>query len=1128
MEEHIGSHAFRLMTGRVVLVLAVVIGLIAIVLLAVPLLLNTERVKRGLLDEFEQRTGHRVETEDLRLTIFPRPRLDLHDVKIFDGQSEKALLAADHVNIALQVAALLEGRAAVSYVVLDRPRMTLRHHSFEQWTIGERTPETGREESGRPLSLLTVVRNVLIVDGAVTIVDQSRSGQREPVQLTSLQVTMAEQIPGRRTRVQLSGEMAQKSAGSAWLNVDGSLVLLNGTQAGEPREEAGPLQAEGTIRLHNLDVRHIAGWFDLPRGPAQFVPPAQFVGHLRLVPRPDGYDLILTDWRAEISELLVRGAITVTGLGTALPHMSATVSASAVGLEDLYGKVPQEWLPVEIRNKLVEHAVDGFVTLRDTYVTGPLTNDGRLAVSGTVELRDGRFLPGEAHPAVRDVSATVLYDLKQIRVARLRGNYGPVHVSDGTAVITDWKGEPLVDLRISAEADAENTIAFLNNVDRFPRIGMSLREFENVSGTVEATAHVSGQPGKGDLDLVEASVAIRNLGFLHRTLALPFREFQARVNIFPTEMQLEHLEGHAGFARVEGAGTVTLSGTPSFKDVALRFTADGKDLARWLHHAGAEKFRPSVNGYMLLSAAVTGDVRMPRFHGRLTLDGADFKIPHVLSKVRGAPAGIRFEGQLLQDLVLSVKRCEVIFPPVRLTGAGRIHLADDWEFRARIQSDTLLLDKLPRGVRLGPLSAGVIKAGLRMEGRATDRASWVTTGRLHFDEGVLEEQFKEPVENFSMRLRFDGKNIEIRRVAFTIGDSDIRLSGSIAGWLETPRAKLVVESSQMNAASLQLMSSQGSSSPSDAFPVLRSWWADGSVEATVLIDYAYYERTLLSGLSCRVRFERGTLTIDRISADTDEGHLGGRFAITVPNQGPRVVRSAFRVSGVPAERLSSLLYEEPRISGWMAASGRFQGEIGRSRVLYASLNSKRPISIIVENGHLYYAPAISKVLAIMNLPALLKGRIDLTKDGMPLDHLKLVFGVEDGVVHITEFLLDSPILKISATGRYDFVEDNFDAVLVASPLGQYSDLLKSVPLFGKLFAGERQGFDTAIFEIKGPAKDPKVVYLPAESLMAGAKGTAKLALDLLVNAITLPAKAFSMAEDEPVDDDEVQEARKGT
>lgn len=50
------------------------------------------------------------------------------------------------------------------------------------------------------------------------------------------------------------------------------------------------------------------------------------------------------------------------------------------------------------------------------------------------------------------------------------------------------------------------------------------------------------------------------------------------------------------------------------------------------------------------------------------------------------------------------------------------------------------------------------------------------------------------------------------------------------------------------------------------------------------------------------------------------------------------------------------------------------------------------------------------------------------------------------------------------------------------------------------------GFDTAVFELKGSADKPQLRYLPAESLMTGVKGTAQLAFDILVNAITLPQK----------------------
>ncbi|MGE3976556.1 MAG: AsmA-like C-terminal domain-containing protein, partial [Nitrospira sp.] len=879
--------------------------------------------------------------------------------------------------------------------------------------------------------------------------------------------------------------------------------------------------------IHRLDVRYLAGAFGLRPVPSGFVPPIQLLGHLRLVPRSAGYDLIVTDWRAGFSDVSLQGTADVTGLGTTAPRVSADLSSSSVPLKQTLNQVPTEWIPPDLRNKLFEHAVEGFVSVHDTHVEGALGQDERLHIAGTVEIRNGRFLPGGTHPAVRELSATVFYDLEQIRVTALRGIYGPVHFSDGVVLITEWRQDPMVDARISGEVGAADLITLLNNQGRFPQMTMSLSQYEQVTGEVGMVAHVTGRPGKGDLDIEEVSVAIHHLGFRHQNVPVPFRQIEAAVRILPKEVHLVHLSGHAGFARVEAGGSVTLEGEPSFQGVALKITADGEDLAPWLRGAGGEKFKPNVEGLILLNVSIAGHVRVPRFQGRLTMDGAALEVPHVFSKSKGAPAGIRFEGELHEDRLLSVRRCELILPPVRLTGQGHIRLADELEFQTRIASDALSLKQLPRGVRLGPVSAGLIKAELKMEGRATDRASWVTSGRLHFDNGVVEEQFQDPIRNVFMRLHFDGKNIDLQRLAFTVGDSDIRLSGSIADWLEAPRAKLVVQSSQISVESLALKASSGSSS-SDSFPVTRSWWANGSVEATLLIDSVYYERFLLTGLSCRVRLERGTLTIDRISGDTDDGHLAGRVILNTPERGPRSVRSMFGVSGVPVDRIFSLIDEQPRISGWMAARGAVQAELNEEGLFRSSINSRRPITIVIQNGRLYSPPVISKVLLLMNLPALLRGRTDLTKDGLPLDRLKVVFGVEDGIIKINEFLLDSPVLKISATGQYNFMDDKYDAVVVASPLGQYSDLLKSVPLFGKLFAGERRGFDTAVFEVKGSAKDPNVIYLPAESLMFGAKGTAKLAFDLLVNAITLPQEAFSMADDNsPVEEDAVQEGHRG-
>ena len=246
-----------------------------------------------------------------------------------------------------------------------------------------------------------------------------------------------------------------------------------------------------------------------------------------------------------------------------------------------------------------------------------------------------------------------------------------------------------------------------------------------------------------------------------------------------------------------------------------------------------------------------------------------------------------------------------------------------------------------------------------------------------------------------MVLHFDRQNIDVRHVMFNIGDSDIRITGSIAHWLDAPRGKLVVQSSQVDLQSFQTTGETKASSQA-VFPILTSWWAGGKVDATLFIDHLYYQRFLLSGFSSHVSFEHGVLRVDRISADTSEGHLKGRVVVDQPKSGTGQVRSYFRGSGIPVDRLLRFFDKEVLLSGWLSASGKIQGEFERNRLLPPSLASQRPIQVVIEEGRIFNVPVISKLLSIMNLPALLQGKIDLIKEGMPLDRSKAVMAVENG------------------------------------------------------------------------------------------------------------------------------------
>jgi hypothetical protein len=130
--------------------------------------------------------------------------------------------------------------------------------------------------------------------------------------------------------------------------------------------------------------------------------------------------------------------------------------------------------------------------------------------------------------------------------------------------------------------------------------------------------------------------------------------------------------------------------------------------------------------------------------------------------------------------------------------------------------------------------------------------------------------------------------------------------------------------------------------------------------------------------------------------------------------------------------------------------------------------------------------------------------VDLEKEGLPYNKITATVFARNGLLETENMILDSPIVKITAAGHYDLPTDQIDMVWAVSPFGSYSQFLKTIPLFGRLFAGDRKGIATALFSVKGSIQDPEVTYLPMKSFATGMTGLAQLAFDILKNTVMLP------------------------
>ena len=1081
-------------TGQVLLFMALFLVILCVgAVLALPWLVNRPASMAALLQEIEARTGHRISIEQSHMEIFPSPRLALMQPRLYDSASSMPMVIAERVEIVLQWLPLLDGRIVAKDLVIDRPRVTIRRWPNGNWSLGEDDSPADSSDSPRPLALFQAVRNLLVIQGAVTLVDESASTPA-PLPITVTQGALSSDMMGRRAMLRLSGEIPQARGQAAFL-YEGSLTQT---------DEGQGIQAEGDLRIHRLDVRHaLSHWLGDGRISDGFAEPAQLTAHLRWVPRAEGFDLLADDVRAELADVSLQGSGGVLGIGTLQSRFSSTMSAPPVTVRRLLSELPSAWISDQLRAQFTDHAVEGVITLQTLSIAAEIRPGARPRVNGLVAIRNGRFTLAPQHPPVEALSVNIGLDAGQLRMTELRAQCGPIRLTGEDLLITQWATDPHIDVKISGTAPVAGLVETVRRLDEFPLLRDLMTQVEQPTGDVEMIAHVMGRPLSGQpLALVDADLRLQRGGGRSALLPMPVRQVEAHVTATPTLVAIEHFDGWMGPAAFEAHGSVTLVEGRAYSDVTLSMNVEASEVKSWLVEQADRDMIPELDGSIRLHAAITGQLGHPRFKGLVDLRQAGLRIPDRLTKPLQAPAAVEFEGQLDQANRLVIRHLDLRFPPVKIAGSGTIDLDGDMAFSANVSSGKVAIDRLPKGVVLGPVRAGMLDATLHMEGRMKDRASWRTSGHIRFDEGTIKlDHIDEPIRSAFVTLRFDDDRIHIPRMAFHVGASDLRISGSIAQWADYPKARLVVESSQIDLAAFR------GSTPSEPF------WSEVTLNAFLFADHVYYKKFLLTDLSTKIIWDHGLLTVERVSGDTNDGHLAGQVKIRMRNGQMDQARSTFRVSGLPAERVLSPFQDKPVLSGWVTTSGKVQADFERGVLLPAGLTSRQPLQILVQDGRLYQVPVLSSLLSILNLPAVLQGQVKFDEDGLPFDRLKLVGSLNNGVVTAKEFLLDSPILKISGTGRYDPVADEFDMVLATSPLGSYSDMLKRIPLFGHLLSGDRQGFDTAVFELKGSANKPQLRYLPAESLMMGVKGTAQLALDILVNAVTLPQKAFSLAED---------------
>jgi uncharacterized protein involved in outer membrane biogenesis len=1103
----------------------VVIALIVVLLIGgggffifAPYLTGEDYLKDFFLQQLEQSIGRKIDVHRIKLVLFPRIRLELTQVTIYDRNSDDILLSAKKLDLVLRFLPLLRKQVVGKRLLIEEPTLTLRRDRSGHWNLLDQVVQGGLadQDAVQTISRIFRLREATLVKGKLLIIDDARPDGTRSMTLESVEASLVIRAERGQADLQVSaGHAGDKGLSDISLGGTISTAQRQMMAIGDSSASEAALQFDGTLEAANQNLREVADFFGPRPVPEHLQGAVNVHSHVRVVPGVAGYDVVLSDLSANLEQLRLTGQASLSGLLTPQPTFALTFATSPIQLSRLLATVPAEWVHPQLPAIIQDREIDGMLEVVSATVTGSSMAGPQLSLTGEFRVKQGQALIGGSHVPAKDLAAMVSVETGRLRVSNLSGLYGTIHMNESKALVSFLEAGPWLEMDITGEMAAADLLEFLAKTVKSEQLSRALAASREVEGNAAPTFRMVGplnQPG--GVTFAGGEITVQRVSLTNPLLPERVTALQGRFVLSDGGTQFDQVTGHLGDLALEISGGITGGSGSTFQDFLIRVNGDAGHMAKLLPSKAipAGMIEGLVNGAVVLN----GPTVSPHIRGEVVLTESKVTLPDLVEKPIGAQATVEFEGMIPPASGVLLDRLELSVPPIRLPVKGKIQLGERFSIDAALSTGTLSLSRVPEWIAKGGFEAGNIELSLDMKGKGPDWKTWRTTGWLALTNGLMNVKGTEgPIQDLYLRVRFVKSGAEIKRLSFRLLDSDVTLEGTIRNWTAKPTITAKIEANQMD---LDLLIPKGHRSPIREF--LETLAATSKVQATASMARGHYKHLKFGSLSARITIQDGVLDLDRVSGQSTNGEVAGRLVVQLPRKEPADAELSLRATGLLVEDALKFLGPKAGMAtGEARVTGTIRGHGKNPHGLYPTLNGK--VEVLLENGRIFKSEerAVWKIISILNLPAVLQGKVDLEKDGLPYNKISASLLVRNGLFETENLIIDSPIVKITAAGNYDLPTDQIDMVWAVSPFGSYSQFLKTIPLFGRLFAGDRKGVATALFSVKGSIEDPEVTYLPMKSFATGVTGLAQLAFDILKNTVMLPIDLMTPDEEKPADKD---------
>lgn len=1073
---------------------------------------NPQALQTWVLQQVDRSFGTKIRIGHLQVSLFPDPQVDLFDVSL-GAEEGDPYFRASHVTIEMLILPLLSGQIMPKNLMIDRPELTIRRGADGLWGIPFQNGNSMQTES---LNELWLISAFSMANGRIQLRDESRVPVTRELVLENVHVELERPARLAMAEFTASASVRQKEA-EAVLSLSGTMEALRsavGSRLAARSDAVPPVTITGRAHMEKTDLEQIAAFFNFSALPLSAYGLTSTQTAFRITPGVQGYDLVLSEFELQTQVVQLHGSANVSGiLSDETPALFLTVSSNPLSIHTLLDLFPQNSLPDALHEAMQADKFGGKVEVISASIAGSQRADVGFSLVGEFAIADGYLDFGEVWGRAEQIDGRIVLRPEEARFFDAHGIYESIAVSAGRGTLNlhdpDWG----FSTELHGYVPTDKFVPILHKVfDKNDTLG-PLRSLKGTKGGGQLTIRFAGPLARfEEIGFQDAVYVVEGGGLDIPELDKSLSNISGNVTFTRQEMGFERVTltmGRSGFAI---NGGIRFGGNPTFEDLRVQGVVETQEW--WGADRSRGRAKGAVHGTATVDATIRGPVRVPSFAGHVNFDRVAMTFPGFFSKARGIPGSLDLEGRFRTSGEVALSKIDVSLLPLRVTGRGSVQTGRFGGVNLAVAAEPVDISLLPEGMLLGDgaLKSGHVEISLQLMGSGSDWRNWKKDGWLALTDGVYEKPgLDEKVTDIFLRLKLTGHLAEVKRLEFHILTSQADAKGTIRNWETQPVVALELNSS---AFDLDLLIPKGARSPMRDF--LEAVADSSTVEGIVHIAKGWYKGLTFSPLRAQIQIQKNFVSVNRIQGQLDPGSVNGRLLVYLPPRKPAAVKTWVDIRDVPMGSIFETFVENPQehacfITGQLTVSGAVQGHGRGDRGVMPTL--KGEVEAAITNGRIERGTVIPKIMALLNLPMVLQGKVDLQEKGYAFDKMSATLSLEKGIVTSNNIVVDSPLFKMTGAGTYDLVQDQVEGVAAVSPFGSYSDLLKKIPLFGILLEGEREAIDTALFEVKGPFNDPAVTYQPLKSFQAGITGFAKLAINVLRNTVSLPQRLLSPKED---------------